>query len=52
MSDAPTPDEVEERLRAKAAEEGRGLDPIDGFLIAMSRILGVRTTDRYIGGDR
>jgi hypothetical protein len=46
----PSPDEVERRIREKAAEEGRGIDAVDAFLINMSRMLGIEATDRFIGG--
>lgn len=47
----PSPEEIEQRLRDRAAAEGRRPDAVDAFLINMTRILGVETTDRFVGGD-
>ena len=44
-----SPDTVEQALREEVAKEGRNLDSVDQFLINMTRILGVETTDRFIG---
>lgn len=45
----PAPEEVEAKLRERAASEGRPIDAADAFLINMSRIIGVDATDRFLG---
>lgn len=47
----PTAEDVERVLRERAESEGRGLDTVDVYLINMSRLLGVETTDRYLGSS-